>query len=171
MARKSAQMATSYEAHKLRRCGRLFQHHEVPGNLINFLKGRECHGGGGIERLMMRAASKVQRKSNERKSERAKKNNVNVEENLVEAATLKFIAISKRLFANSIEKKYVGSQVANPLNNEFDFYKKQVDILRYVCGAYERKVGQLLDCNSALFWESDTSISDAYSSGEEDEKG
>ena len=168
MARKGAQIATSHEAHKLRRCG---QHHEVPGNLIQFLKNRESFGKGGIERLMVRAASKVQRKSNERKSERAKRNNVNVEENLVEAATLKCVAITKRLFANSIEKKYVGSQVANPLNNEFDFYKKQVDILRYVCGAYERKVGQLLDCNSALFWESDTSISDAYSSSEEDEKG
>ena len=166
---KSAQMATSHDPHKLRHGH--FSYSGVPGNLINYIRGREIHGGGGIEMMMVRSASAVQRKSNQRKSDRAKRSNIVVKENVYEAFTLKCIALTKRVFANSIEKKFVRCQVANPLDINLAIYKKQVDDLRYTSGSYERRAGELLDNNSALYWESDTSISDGLSGLSEDEKG
>ena len=94
-------MATSHDPRKLRHGH--FSHSGVPGNLVNYIRGRETHGGGGIERMMVRSASAVQRKSNQRKSDRAKRSNIIVKENVYEAATLKCIALTKRIFANSIE--------------------------------------------------------------------
>ena len=136
----------------------------IPGNFLQYMKGREVHGVGGLDFRVRNAADSFFEYSEQRQTQRENRNNLDIQENNFEVLMLKRVALSNRLFANSIERKCVRLEITDPTNNELPLFKAQVNDLRFISGSYEHRMGELMDMNYAITWESDTSLSDGYSS-------